>query len=142
MHALLPEQRDERRASGLRHHLAQHRTEGNHDRDESQDSTNPFLKRLHDADKGHSRRRPQAEGHRDQRDEGVQLEAPDQHDKRYNGAERQEQQLGVGAHTERFTRSATIASGAWLISHTHARSSGDGSSRMESWLSSSAGGMK
>src|SRR5688572_15063165 len=74
----------------------------------------------------------------------MELEARDQHDQRDHRTERVEQQLGVRAHAEavRVTKAATMACGASLISHTHACSSGDGSSRMESWLSSSDGGMK
>jgi len=69
----------------------------------------------------------------------MKLEACDQHDQHCDRAERQEQQLGVRTHAAWPTRSATMMSGVSRISHTHACSSGDGSSRIASWLSSSDG---
>src|SRR2546430_8923310 len=72
----------------------------------------------------------------------MQLDACDEHDQHDDRSERQEQQLGVRTHAAWPTRSATIISGVSRISHTHTCSSGDGSSRIASWLSSSDGGMK
>ena len=38
-----------RRTAGLRHHLAKHRAEADHDRDEAEDAADTVLERLHDA---------------------------------------------------------------------------------------------
>src|SRR6266542_3964496 len=84
----------------------------------------------------------QSQGHDDQCDERVQLEARDEDDQRHHRKECEEQQRGVWTHAAWFTRSPTIVSGVSRISHTHVRSSGAGSSRIASWLSSSEGGMK
>ena len=147
MHSGVAEERDERgrdarRTAGLRHHLAQHRAEGNHDRNESQDAADAVLERFHDAGQRHPCHRAQGKGDRDQHDEGMEFEARDQDDQRKHRQEGVEQQERVWAHAARFTKSATIASGVSRISHTHVCSSGAGSSSVAAWLSSRAGGMK
>src|SRR5881409_3522670 len=106
------------------------------------DTADAVLERFDDAGQRHPRHRAQAKGYRDQHNEGMEFEARDQNDQRNDRQEGVEQQERVLAHAARFTRSATIASGVSRISHTHACSSGAGSSSVVSWLSSSAGGMK
>ena len=44
------------------------------------------------ADRGHARRSPKPEGYRDQDDEGVELEARDQHNQRHYRDRRAEEQ--------------------------------------------------
>ena len=147
VHASLSEQcdergRDARGTAGLRHHLAQHRAEGDHDCDESQNATDAVLERFDHGGERHPRRCAQAKGYDDQRNEGMEFEDRDQDDQRKHRQEGVEQQERVWAHAARFTKSATIASGVSRISHTHVCSSGAGSSSVAAWLSSRAGGMK
>src|SRR5204863_5457681 len=77
------------------------------------------------------------------RDERVQLESRDEHDQRDDCNESEKEQARVSGHADaRTTRDATRSFGDWVMSQTHACSSGDGSSRVASWLCSSDGGMK
>src|SRR6266576_53677 len=133
---------DARRSTRLRHHLAQHRAEGYDDRDEPKDAAHAVLKCLDRAAERHAGHNTQRQRDRDQHDEGMKLESCDQDDQQHYRRERVQQQQCVMTHAARLSSSATMASGEWLMSHTQAPSSADGSSSVASWLSSSAAGMK
>jgi len=147
VHAALAEQVDERRRDAcggarLRHHLSEHRAESDDDGDETESVSDAVLERFDGGAGRHPSRHPEAKRDGYQRDEGMQLEACDEHDERDHRDEREDEEASVRAHADaRTMRAATISSGDSLMSHTHACSSGDGSSRVATWLSRRDGGM-
>ena len=95
----------------------------------------PSWNALTAAAKRHPGRHTQTQRDGNQRDERVQLEARDEHDERAHRDEGEQQQTGVGGLTRGPRERRQISNLVIRMSHTHALSSGDGSSSVASWLS-------
>ena len=65
-------------AARLRHHLAEHRAQPEHDADEADDAAEPRLKRLHDLRHRHSGDEAEEQGGERQRDEWMDPKARNQ----------------------------------------------------------------
>src|SRR5258705_3999321 len=148
MHAPFSEEVDQRygdaRGSArLRHHLAQHRPEADDDCDEAMYVADAVLKRLDRSEWSHAGHDAHRQRNRNECDEGMKLEAGDEHNERAHRKQCVEKKAGGSSHADpRATRAVIRSCGDCPMSHTHASSSGSGSSSVVNWLSNRDGGMK